>query len=343
MKNSRKKTVIECIECGEVILGGSHMSRHVQKKHGYNSYDEYKITHKLIKTKETLIDQGAVCCKICELVSHDLTSHIIRTHKISVNTYKNLYGGEIRSTKYRSEQSERIKGNKNPAYNHEGKYSPFSEKFIYADTIDKKELCQKVSESNKNNGNNSTTVKYWLKRGYSLEESIKQISIRQTTFSLNHCIQKYGEENGRKRWLKRQEKWIESHKKSRKNKFSKISQEMFWEIYNIIKLDKNFIFFAELDSDKKMDLSGINHEYKLNLPERILLPDFINIKTKKIIEFDGTYWHNEYIIKSTNRLRDFERDQILMSNGFKVLHIKEEKYRKDKENIIKKCLEFLNG
>lgn len=64
---------------------------------------------------------------------------------------------------------------------------------------------------------------------------------------------------------------------------------------------------------------------------------------KKIIEFDGTYWHRKHIIRSTNRLRDHQRDEIIIRNGYSVLHIKEEDYRNDKNDAVEKCLEFLNG
>lgn len=77
-------------------------------------------------------------------------------------------------------------------------------------------------------------------------------------------------------------------------------------------------------------------EYKLKFTEKVILPDFINIKTKKVIEFDGTYWHSE------TKLRDEVRDKILIKNGYQVLHIDEANYRKNKDNVIKECLEFLN-
>lgn len=341
MKKSRKKTILTCLECGITIYGGSHMSRHVKESHNYNSYNEYKIKHHLIKDDSTLKDEGAICCRICNLLSHDLTSHILRTHKMTTTKYKKIYG-EIRSEKYLLEQSNRVKGNKNPAYNHQGKFSPFSDNFIYADTVDKEQISLKVSNSNKNNGNNSTTIKYWMKLGYTEEESKNKVSERQKTFNLQKCIEKYGDQIGREVWVKRQEKWHSSCKKTRKNGFSKISQELFWEIYNKLIEEKEFIFFAELGENKLLDNSGINNEYYLKISDRFLLPDFINVKTKKIIEFDGTYWHGKNIIRSANRLRDEERDSILIENGYKVIHIKEEDYKINKDKIIKDCLEFLN-
>jgi hypothetical protein len=341
MKKSRKKAILTCLDCGKIITGGSHLARHVKEEHQYSSYDEYKIKHNLIKTNNQLLCEGAVDCKLCGLISHDLTSHITRTHKIPIQEYKNRYGN-IRSEQYLNSQSERILGDKNPAYEHGGKFSPFSDKFIYADTMNKEELCKKVSESNKNNGNNDKTISYWVKKGFTEEEAKENISNIQTTFSLEICVEKYGEEEGKKRWLDRQEKWQDSCKKSKLGNFSRISQQLFWKI--IEKLNKtDSIFFAQLDENKNPDFSGNNNEYRLKLTSKILIPDFIDINTKKIIEFDGTYWHGKHIIRYTNKLREEDRDTALISDGYKVLHIKEEDYRNNPQECVLKCVDFLNG
>lgn len=182
----------------------------MQKEHGYKSYDDYKIKHGLIQTKEQKLAEGAVECVICGCVGHDLTSHITRIHNMTPQEYREKYNSPTRSKKFLNELSERVKGENNPAYQHGGRLSPFSDKFIHADKIDKEELIKKVGKSNRENGNNSTTLLYWLKLGYSEEEAKEKLSERQTTFSLEKCIKKYGEEEGRKRWKKRQEKWLKS-------------------------------------------------------------------------------------------------------------------------------------
>lgn len=61
---------------------------------------------------------------------------------------------------------------------------------------------------------NRLTKEYWLLRGYSEEEYNKIISEKQKTFSLELCIEKYGEEKGKKIWKNRQDKW----QKTLKNK-----------------------------------------------------------------------------------------------------------------------------
>jgi hypothetical protein len=60
-------------------------------------------------------------------------------------------------------------------------------------------------------------IGYWLKRGYNKEEATALVKDRQITFSLETCIQKYGEIEGKRRFDERQLKWQHSRKTSLKN------------------------------------------------------------------------------------------------------------------------------
>lgn len=50
-------------------------------------------------------------------------------------------------------------------------------------------------------------LEYWTIRGFSEIEGKENISQEQSTFSLKTCIEKYGEDCGKQKWLDRQEKW----------------------------------------------------------------------------------------------------------------------------------------
>ena len=165
------------------------------------------------------------------------------------------------------------------------------------------------------------------------DEAKEALSERQTTFTIAKCIEKYGQEKGLEVWNTRQKKWLKSYKKSN---FSKISQKLFWDIMPMLP-DISNIFFAQLNENKELDESGINHEYRLSLNSKTILPDFINIVEKKIIEFDGDYWHG----KVGNVKREEERDISLLKTGYKVLHIKEYEYKKNKQETLQQCLNFL--
>lgn len=279
-----------------------------------------------------------VTCQLCRQTMKDLTSHIFRKHGIKAEKYKELYPGTpIRCESLLKQQSERIKGDKNPAYQHGGKFSPFSNNFIHGTTNIEK-TKQKARE-NRTEDKCSTKIEYWLKKtNGDLEKAKLLLSERQSTFSLKKCIAKYGKKDGTQIWLDRQEKW---HKNFKKSSFSKISQELFWNIATEIKT-LDHIHFAELDESKCKDTSGRNHELRLRLSNIMVLPDFIDTSTNKIIEFDGYYWHK---IKNVNygftNNPDIKRQNILNDAGYTVFRVCERDYKNDKQGTIEKCINFL--
>lgn len=243
--------------------------------------------------------------------------------------------GETEGKRRLKEKSMRIMGDKNPGYQHNGRFSALSDNFLYADKTDKKEVIKKISESNKIGAN--TTIHYWINKGYSEEEARKKLTERQKTFSKEICIKKYGEEEGIKRWKKRQEKWLNNFPKIT---FSQISQKLFWGISKKLDSLEN-IYFAELGENKKPDKSGYNNEYRLSLKESYVMPDFIDLEKRKIIEFDGTYWHGEHIVRNPSKAREETRDSRIKEMGYEVLHIKEEDYRNNPDKEIEKCIKYL--
>jgi hypothetical protein len=185
----------------------------------------------------------------------------------------------------------------------------------------------------------STTLQYWINKGYNEEEAKQKLSERQTTFSKKICIEKYGEIEGLEVWKKRQEKWTKNFNKI--GGFSKISQEMFFELYDKIKHLYKKIYFASIDEyGNKVDNS--NNEYRIKTKNTVRLLDFYVLDINKCIEFDGDYWHGN---KPGNKIRDELREnEIFESNpNIKIFHVKEKDYNLDKNKIIQDCLEFLNG
>jgi hypothetical protein len=265
----------------------------------------------------------------------ELTNHIFRKHNIKAAKYREMFPNAlIRSESLLKQQSERIKGNKNPAFQHGGKYSPFSLNFIYG--TDNIEATKRKAKENKTKDKDNTQIEYWLKKtNGNLEKAKKLYSNRQSTFSLKKCIEKHGKEKGTEIWLDRQEKW---HKNYKKSNFSKISQELFWNIIEQLDVCDN-IYFAQLNENKEKDNSGMNHEIVLKLNQMVIKPDFIDTKQKKIIEFDGEYWHGE--VGHGNKEREEKKDRTLIQQNYQVLRIGEKEYKNDKQGTIKKCLNFL--
>ena len=53
--------------------------------------------------------------------------------------------------------------------------------------------------------NSPRRIEYWIKRGLSEEDAKKEVSTVQSTFSLEKCICRYGNENGTRIWKDRQD------------------------------------------------------------------------------------------------------------------------------------------
>jgi hypothetical protein len=197
------------------------------------------------------------------------------------------------------------------------------------------------------NSKRSNNINYWLNLGYSLEDSKKLLSDRQRTFTLEKCIEKYGEEDGQSVWKKRQEKWNKSllDNGNLKNGFSKISLELFDSIYDFLNdIDKQYVkYFSK------------NNELFIKNVDTYLLYDF-NLRNK-IIEFNGDVYHgNPNLFKENDICINYKNNPIIakdvwnkdrikidlaISNGFDVLTIWESEYKKDKKLILERCLEFL--
>jgi very-short-patch-repair endonuclease len=259
------------------------------------------------------------------------------------NTTKNS-GAHMKQEKYKKMFSEKMKGYKNP--NHKSNTtelerksrSPFSKEFIkYKDIDNVEEYISEFAKDAIKDRIHATTIEYYLDKGYSEEESIELLRERQRTFTLEKCIEKYGEEKGRNRWLKRQEKWLSSYKKVN---YSNISQELFISIYNeLLNLGfTNKVYFAKLDENNKIHNTNRNFEYRLKLKDSYILPDFFIPDLKLIIEFDGTYYHRD---NTENKERERRRDENIKKSGYNVIHISEKEYIKNKELTIFRIVNYI--
>ena len=160
--------------------------------------------------------ETGITCACCNVYTRDnISQHIKLSHNLSITEYKERYSQEVISNKTKSIYGDRIRGDKNPAFNHGGKFSANSKNFFkYKDKSDnevEQELAKvraKISKSNRENGNNDTTLSYYTKQGYSIDEAKSLLSERQITFSLDKCIEKYGKDEGTKIWKERQAKWL---------------------------------------------------------------------------------------------------------------------------------------
>ena len=297
----------------------------------YKVQQDYKANLKKYKDNTDLPR-----CKICGFVCENLSGHIVQGHKINLELYKFWFGEneKLVSDSFHDKLSALNSGKNNPGFNHGGRLSPFSKKFCKKDH-DIKQTYKKVVNTRQKNNNETTRLSYYTSRGFSEDEAKIKLKERQSTFSKVKCIEKHGEEKGLKVWADRQEKWQKNYKHSN---FSKISQKLFWKIYEETKNDYVEIFFAELDKNKIEDISGKNHEYRLRLNNLVICADFFIKDVGKIIEFDGTYWHRR---NPENRRREDRRDKEILDAGYQILHITETEFKENEIETINKCKNFL--
>lgn len=229
------------------------------------------------------------------------------------------------------------------------------------ETKKNREKLKKILEDNPKymSGKSWVSKEYWTKKGHSEEEAIKIVSEKQSTFSLEKCVEKYGEIEGKKMWTLRQNKWLKTldskteeekleilRKKIMNNKkYSSISQDLFLNILSRIENIKDLCFFAENNGEIDIEKDGI-----------IFKPDFVY--KKNIIEFFGDYWHcnpliykdeekkirrgsKKYSVKSIRKIDGFRLD-FFKENGYNVMVVWENNYRQDKEKVINECIKFLS-
>lgn len=120
-----------------------------------------------------------------------------------------------------------------------------------------------------------------------------------------------------------------------------------------------FDYLSDLNKDKKF-MYGNEEKYILikNIKKRNgYFVDFYYEKDKKIIEFNGDFWHfnpnkyssEDYCIMNENKIiakniwkEDNMKIDNLLKNGYSVLVIWENEYLKNKNSMVKKCDEFIN-
>lgn len=197
-----------------------------------------------------------------------------------------------------------------------------------------------------------SNIEYWINKGFTKEEAKKKVSEHQSTFTLEKCIRKYGEEDGKNRFTDRQNKWLKSLLTNGNMVigYSKISQELFYEI-----LEK-----YNIDEKKNIYFATHNGEYKIEKDKGgIWLYDFTDLKNKKIIEYHGDDYHGnpkKYLAEdhphpfrkniTAQEMWNKDKQKLNHANekGFEVLVIWDSEYRwGNKQEIIDKCIAFLNN
>lgn len=264
--------------------------------------------------------------------------------------------------------SNRIKGKNNP--NHKSnttkqkrlESSPKSIEFYkkqYPELTlnEQKQLLREQIEKTKSNTpkeSRSQNKEYWIKKGFSEKDAIQKVKERQAVGSLENFIKRHGEKEGRKRWKERQQKWSKKIEQQYKNgdfsrvpnTISKSSKEFFLFLIENLKLNTN---------DYLCGINGREYYRRFKDIEKTFAYDFIYKPNKKIIEFNGDYWHmnplkynkcdfnkNKQMYAQEIWEYDNTKKSLIEKCGYDVLVIWESEYANDQDDVLKRCIEFIN-
>lgn len=284
--------------------------------------------------------------KTTEDYKKEFPDALICCTKDKENTSKNS-GQFMKTPEYRKKYSEMFKGENNP--NHSSKTteqerkerSPFSKEFYKARGRNEEEVHDFVKHALKDRLT-ETQLEYWTSKGYNIKDAKKKLSERQRTFTLEKCIEKYGEIEGLKRWKERQKKWSKSFAKSIKGGYSGKELLFIEDLLNTIndkEIENNH--YSQISKNHQLCIESYRYDFSYN---------------NHIIEFNGDYWHanpniyneHDFIERKDSEAweiwkKDSYKIKTAESYGYKVLVVWESEYNENKENTIQKCIDFINS
>lgn len=292
-----------------------------------------------------------IVCPICNQRVKQITVKHAKMHGyLSQKDMKDQLGIEITC----EAKKELSQGENNPGYQHNGKFSPFSKKFTSYKglTIEEKKakidslvdgsITKRVSEKN-----SPVYPEYWIKQGYSEEEAQQKVSEQQTTFNLEICIEKYGKEEGLKRWNERQEKWLSTMDEKSDEEKLRINSLKAASIGNRSKAEK------EIEQYLKKENLDIKVQYLIKKDDGKYYSYDI-FCNNKIIEYNGDFWHcnpkkydaefyNPRVKKTAQEIwdKDVEKIKLADDRGYEILTIWETDYKQNKQKVIEECISFL--
>jgi G:T-mismatch repair DNA endonuclease (very short patch repair protein) len=231
----------------------------------------------------------------------------------------------------------------------------------YTQEIAKQLAVDAKFKNNKKGANNAATtdirratskrcIEYYTARGHSDEEAAIMRSNSQKYFSKEICIQKHGELEGLKVWNDRQEKWQETLSAKSNEEKARINRLKLFKGGSVSKGET--LLFEMLTFN---NISCVKQHSILKSQTTYYVYDIVS--NKKIIEYNGDYWHaNPKKYMSTDILRfpggiqvqassiwskDQQKQQYAQDQGYEVLVIWESDFKKNKEEVVKKCIQFL--
>jgi hypothetical protein len=160
----------------------------------------------------------------------------------------------------------------------------------------------------------TTRIEYYLHKGYSQQDAEKLLSERQSTFSLDKCIIRYGEDEGKRIWLERQKRWQDTLKSKPKEEIDRINLSKAITLTGMIERYGDTLGTLKFESwkdSRRFTLNRLrekygetegNRKYKILLRQlSCSLPGFI----EKYGEIEGTRRYELHKTLCKNSLENF--------------------------------------
>lgn len=326
------------------------------------------------------LGEDYVICEICKRATSSATGVHLRNHPgWTAEKYKSNFpnspviptnvleritegskkaGARMREEEHKARLSERVRGEKNPMHRSKTtdekrkSISPFSPHFYLKRNPELSLDEATAMAKDKISGHSIVSwVKkdYWVSKGYTEEESKKIVSEKQSTFSLEKCIEKHGEEKGNLIWSERQKGWkkkVFNDQTHISRGYSKIGEDFVNSILESLRATG----YEDVDDI----LHGKDEKFIRTKENKVFKYDLTFPKPRKIIEFNGDFWHcnpNLFISDYYNKAKkmtakeiwdyDTEKKEAAENNGYSIFYVWENEYRNNKFSTIKKCLDFL--
>ena len=296
------------------------------------------------KFKDKVEGIDYLVCAICNAKSGDLGSHV-HMHDITPAEYKVKFN--LVSLKPQKNRDDR-KGDKNPAYQHGGKYSKWSENFVHGyDEAAHNAARAQHSSFMKAYTDSEFKLQYWIDRAGNEEEG-KRLYKQSQTRNLEWFINKYGEVDGIFRHKAKTEKWMKSLAAKSPEEKARINSLKAASIGNRSHAEK------EIEEILIQHGFAVKHQHTIENDSGSWYSYDLLINDSVIIEYNGDYWHcnprtfnRDYFNTRTKKFahelweKDENKKRVAIAAGFRFITVWEYDYKRDKQKVIQECLNFL--
>ena len=301
-----------CSLCSKLLGSLTGLMNHLKKVHPECDCDQYRKDHGLEKQNH---DQDKVKCSVCGGTFLNLKRHLAWKHKDTTAPQYEARFGAIR-------MNER--------------------------TVQR--VCQGIYRHSQRVKGLSPKKRLALTLGVGAQQSYEtwRSSMKQV-LTLDWFVKKYGESDGKKKYEERSRsirtQIMASRPWTNRNwqRWSKVSQILFWGVYQKTKSRYKKVYFGEL-----------NHEYSCGTRFNF---DFVVEDAKKVIEFNGQRFHVDPVMTKEERERWkqlftnkdanvvlYEDDVKLTAakdKGYEILVVWEGEYASKPDVVLQRCLNFL--